>query len=456
MAKTLFFRTGASYRKGMMRKRRSLREIAASVMTAPVNAMAQGPWGGKNRDDQPGQGGGDAPGGGVGGSSGGASGGDAPGGGRGSGGGGQDGPRNPWTPPGGGGRPDAGRGPGGRPSLIDDLLRRGREGLGGGNGGPGGPGRNGGGFGGGLPGGADVRSLWPIGLAILLVLWVAFTSVHRIGPQERGVVLMLGKYSRSLGPGIGLTLPAPFETVDRVDVEEIRTIDIGSVAGDAENLMITGDQNIIDLAYSVRWNIRDAQMYKFQIADPDNTIREVAESAMRSVVATVSLTDALGAGRTLIEQQVEQRMQEILDGYRAGVKVQGVAIKQADPPSAVNDAFKEVSASQQAAQTYINEARAYAQQLSARAQGEAAAFDQVYEEYRLAPGVTRRRMYYETMEAVLADVDKTIVETGNVTPYLPLPELKRRARKAEEPAAANAPVTVEAPAKNQPRQGGSK
>lgn len=400
----------------MMRKRRSLRRIAASIWRTPVNAMAQGPWGGKGGEGQPGQGGGNDAGGGSGPNS------------------GNDGPRNPWTqPPGGGGRPDRGGAPGGRPSLIEDLLRRSREGLGNGRGDGGGP------FGGGIPGGSG-RTLWPIALGIIVVLWIALTSVHRIGPQERGVVLMLGKYSRTLSPGIGLTLPAPFETMESVDVEEIRTIDIGSVANDAENLVLTGDQNIIDLAYSVRWNIRDPQQYKFQIADPDTTIREVAESAMRSVVATVSLNDALGAGRTTIEQQVEQRMQEILDGYRAGVKVQGVAIKQADPPEAVNDAFKEVSAAQQAAQTYMNEARAYAQQLNARAQGEAAAFDKVYEQYRLAPEVTRRRMYYETMEAVLADVDKTVIEAGNVTPYLPLPELRRRAKTTEGTAAA-APAT---------------
>lgn len=362
-----------------------------SILSAPVLSMAQGPWGGKPDDDS-----GEKP---------------------------QDassgGPRNPWTqPPRGGGSRPGDQGPE-RPSLFDDLLRRGREGFGGGSGGPGG----------GFPG-AQARALWPVGLAAVAVLWVVLTSFHRIGPQERGVVLQLGKYSRTLQPGIGLTLPAPLERVEIVDVEEIRTIDIGSVSGGAENLVLTGDQNIIDLAYSVRWNIRDADLYKFQLADPDSTIREVAETAMRSVVATVSLTDALGAGRTVIEQQVEERMQQILDSYRGGVRVQGVAIKQADPPEAVNDAFKEVSASQQAAQTYINEARAYAQQLNARAQGEAAAFDKVFEQYRLAPEVTRRRMYYETMEAILADTDKTVVETGNVVPYLPLPEVKRKERPA--------------------------
>lgn len=317
------------------------------------------------------------------------------------------GPRNPWSqPPAGEGR-QRGRGP----SALDELLRRGREG-----------------FGGGLPQRPDARQLWPILAVLFVIIWIALTSVHRIGPQERGVLTRLGSYSGTMRPGISLSLPAPFDSVGIVDVEEIRTINIPSGAG--EKLVLTGDQNIVDLAYSVRWNIRDAALYKFQLADPDETIREVAESAMRSVVATVSLNDTIGSGRTGIEQRVQQRMQEILDAYRSGILVQGIAIKQADPPEAVNDAFKEVSAAQQTAQTYMNEARAYAQQLTAKAQGEAAAFDKVYGEYKLAPDVTRRRMYYETMEEVLSNVDKTIVESGNVTPYLPLPEIRKRAQQA--------------------------
>lgn len=358
-------------------------------MPSATAAMTQGPWGGKG-GDEPGQGGGDGD--------------------------GSKGPRNPWTQ-----RPGSSR-PGRGPSAIDEMIRRGRDS-----------------FGGGFPQGPG-RAIWPIALGLLILLWIVLTSVHRVGPQERGIVTMLGKYSRTLSPGISLTLPAPFETVETVDVEEIRTIDIGSATADTENLMLTGDQNIIDLAYSVRWNIRNPELYKFQLADPDTTIREVAESAMRSVIASVSLDDALGAGRSGIEQQVEQRMQQILDAYNSGVRVQGVAIKQADPPTAVNESFKAVSAAQQTAQTYLNEARAYAQQLTARAQGEAAAFDKVYGQYRLSPDVTRRRMYYETMEAVLAPLDKTIVEGGNVTPYLPLPELKRRAAQAsgQQQQAANA------------------
>lgn len=352
-----------------------------------IAAMVQGPWGGKNEGpDGDGQKGGDG------------------------------GPRNPWTQP---GRPGGGQK---GPSAIEELLRRGRDSFGQGGG-------NGGGFGG-LPQRPSGKALWPIAIGLVVLLWLVLTSFHRVGPQERGVVTFVGKYSRTLSPGISLTLPAPFEAVTIVDVEEIRTIDIGSVSAQSENLVLTGDQNIIDLAYSVRWNIRNPELYLFQLSDPDTTVREVAESAMRAVLASVSLDDALGAGRTTIEQQVEQKMQEILDGYRSGIRIQGVAIKQADPPAAVNDAFKAVSAAQQTAQTYLNQARAAAQQVTAKAQGEAAAFDKVYEQYKLSPEVTRRRMYYETMEGVLSNVDKTIVEGGNVTPYLPLPEIKRRAQSA--------------------------
>lgn len=352
-----------------------------------IAAMVQGPWGGKNEGpDGDGQKGGDG------------------------------GPRNPWTQP---GRPGGGQK---GPSAIEELLRRGRDSFGQGGG-------NGGGFGG-LPQRPSGKALWPIAIGLVVLLWLVLTSFHRVGPQERGVVTFVGKYSRTLSPGISLTLPAPFEAVTIVDVEEIRTIDIGSVSAQSENLVLTGDQNIIDLAYSVRWNIRNPELYLFQLSDPDTTVREVAESAMRAVLASVSLDDALGAGRTTIEQQVEQKMQEILDGYRSGIRIQGVAIKQADPPAAVNDAFKAVSAAQQTAQTYLNQARAAAQQVTAKAQGEAAAFDKVYEQYKLSPEVTRRRMYYETMEGVLSNVDKTIVEGGNVTPYLPLPEIKRRAQAA--------------------------
>jgi membrane protease subunit HflK len=323
--------------------------------------------------------------------------------------GGGDGPRNPWTPPPRGDEP-GGRGPRG-PSAIDELLRRARDS-----------------FGGGLPPQAGGRTLWPFLVGAVILIWIAMTSFHSIGAKERGIVSFLGSYSRTLTPGVHMTLPAPFETVNVIDVDEIRTIDLGSAGDESQKLVLTGDQNIINLGYSVRWNISDPKLYAFQIAEPEETVGEVADSAMRAVVATVSLSDALGAGRNMIEAQVQDRIQEILNSYGAGIRIQGIAIKQADPPEAVNDAFKDVTAAQQAAETYLNQARAYSQQLAAQSQGEAAAFDKVFEQYRLAPEVTRQRMYYETMEKVLSGVNKTIVEANGVTPYLPLPAMRPQTR----------------------------
>jgi len=283
--------------------------------------------------------------------------------------------------------------------------------------------------GGGLPGRPNASIfLWAfIGL---ITLWLFFTSFHIIAPEQRGVITRFGRYAGTLEPGVGLTLPSPIDRVQKIDVQNIRTVDLGSQT--SEDLMLTGDQNIIDIAYSVRWNIRDPESFLFELEAPEETIRQVAESAMRAVVSGVSLDDAIGDRRSEIEAEVAQSMQRILDGYRAGVTIQGIAIKEADPPQAVNDAFKDVSAAQQDAQRYINAANAYAQQLKQKAQGEATAFDRIYEQYRLAPEVTRRRMYYETMEEILSKVDKTIVEAPGVTPYLPLPEVRKRAQQPQQ------------------------
>jgi modulator of FtsH protease HflK len=321
--------------------------------------------------------------------------------------GGGDGPRNPWNFP-----PDGGRGNGRGPSALDQLLNRTK-----------------GRFGGDFPAGSP--QIWGYAVAAVLALWIILTSFHQIGPQERGVVTRLGKYSHTLEPGIKMTMPAPFERVQTIDVENIRNVDIPG--GSGEKLVLTKDENIIDLDYSIRWNVKSPELYLFQLAKPDETIEAVAESAMRAAIANVSLNDAIGSGRTGVETEVAQRMQQLLDKYRAGVRIQGVAIKRADPPEAVNDAFKEVSAAQQAAQSAINNANAYAQQIVAKAQGEAAAFDRVYVQYKAAPEVTRRRMYYETMERVLSKVDKTIVEPG-VTPYLPLQGARSAAPAVQEPA----------------------
>ena len=296
--------------------------------------------------------------------------------------------------------------------TIDEFLRRSRERFGGG----------------GLPGRPDA-SIFFWAAVVVALLFLIFTSTHSIAPAQRGVVTQFGRYSRTLDPGVSLTLPWPIERVKKVDVENIRTNDLGSEGG--EDLMLTGDQNLIDIAYTVRWNIRSPELFLFQLADPETTIKQVAESSMRAVISQVTLRDAMGDKRADIETQVAERMQRILESYRSGIQIQGVAIKQADPPDAVNDAFKQVTAAQQDAKSYVNQANAYALQITANAQGDAAAFDKVYEQYKLAPDVTRRRMYYETMEQVLSKVDKTIVEAPGVTPYLPLPQVQKEQQKKE-------------------------
>lgn len=325
-------------------------------------------------------------------------------------------PKGPWGEPpkrgNGGGKGPVGRSP---VSSLDDFLKKNRDRFGGGSGGPAGS-----------VGTPDPKFLY-WGLAGFVALWLVFTTMHRIAPGERGVVTTFGEYSRTLPSGIGFTLPSPIARVQKVDVEDIREVTLGSAA--EETLVLTGDQNIIDIAYQVRWNIRDPEQYLFELAEPDDTIKQVAESTMRAIVAQVTLNDAIGNKRGEIESRVREEMQRTLDSYSAGVVIQGVAIKQADPPAAVNEAFKEVTSAQQEAQSYINQANAYALQLRQKAQGEATAFDKVYDQYKLAPGVTKRRMYYETMERVLQKVDKTIIEAPGVQSYLPLNELKRSAPK---------------------------
>lgn len=387
-------------------------ERTGGIFGRIVLAMAgkRNPWGGKPSGG--GQDGGNGGSGGAGGDSGGGgetpSSGDPP-----------KGPRNPWLPPGSGS--DEPR----RSASIEDIFKsRGPEGPRRRPGGPGGPNFR-------MPQRPGGGSWFPFIMAGIALLWLGVTMVHQIEPKERGTVTTFGKYSRTILPGISMTLPWPIQNVTITDVTSIRRETIPE--GEAEKLMLTGDQNLVDVSYLIRWNIKDLKLYKFQLAEPDQTVREVAEAAMRASIAEETLDRALsGAGRGDIEQRVRDRMQAILDAYGSGIAVQGIEIKKTDPPERVIEAFKGVSAAQQDAETEINRAQAWAQQLLARAQGDSAAFDKVYEQYRLAPEVTRRRMYYETMERILSGTDKTIVETSGVTTYLPLPEIKRRAEKAKE------------------------
>lgn len=331
------------------------------------------------------------------------------------------GPRNPWLPGSGGGK-------GRRSASIEDIFK---------NRGPEGPRRRGGG-----PGGPNLRlpqrpggkSWLPVIIIGAIALVVVGTSTHLIGPQEQAVVKTLGNYTRTLEPGLRFSAPYPIETVDKEDVRGVRAANIPG-SGEGVKLILTGDQNLVDLSFIVRWNIKDLEQFKFRLVQPEETVLEAAEASMRAAIAEKQLDETFsGQGRAAIEQDVRERMQKTLDSYNAGVQVLGVEIEKADPPAEVVDAFRNVQVAEQNADAARNQARGYAEQVLARAEGEAQAFDKVYEEYRLAPQVTRQRLYYETMERVLSQTDKTIVEADGVTPYLPLPEINRRRNEAQAAA----------------------
>lgn len=344
------------------------------------------------------------------------------------------GPRNPWLP--------SGDTPPRRSAGLDDIFRprepRRTSGGGGGGFGPGGGFPN-------IPRRADGKSWLPLGIGVAVVALLAMSSVHMLGPKDQGIVTRLGGYSRTIDSGLSLSLPWPIEAVDVSDVRSFKVYSIPD--GDGEKLMLTSDKNLVDLSYLVRWNIKNLKDYSYRLADPEETVREVAEAAMRASIAQVTLNQALsGAGRATVEQDVRERTQRILDYYRSGVSIQGVEVKKADPPAKTREAFDQVNVAQQEADRDRSKARAWAQQTLARAQGAAASFDKVYEQYKLAPEVTRRRMYYETMEGVLRDNDVVVSDSKNMTSYLPLPEVRRRPPASDEtvvtvpagPAAASA------------------
>ena len=319
-------------------------------------------------------------------------------------------------------------------------------------------GRNNGGDGGGGPGGRGEMRGAGIGAGVVAVIvgliWLA-SGAFIVQEGQTGVVTTFGKLSHTTGAGFNWRWPYPIQAHETVNVSTIRTAEIGYRANvrnkqPQESLMLTDDENIIDIQFAVQYTLKDPVQWLFNNRENDETVRQVAETAIREVVGKSKMDFVLYEGREKVAADVHQMMQQILDSYQAGVRVQGVSIKQASAPSQLADDFNAVTAAQQEAVGNLNNARSYSQQVIARAQGEAAAFNQVYEQYRLAPEVTRRRMYYETMEAVLARTDKTIVETPGVTPYLPLD----RARRLPEPG-AEAP-TSGTPATPAPAQGGQR
>ncbi|MDF1854779.1 FtsH protease activity modulator HflK [Pseudooceanicola sp.] len=354
----------------------------------------------------------------------------------------------------GGRRPaNGGKRPGEGPQIpdIDDLVRKGQDQLkvlmGGRGGGPRQPNGAGGGGGGGP---ALTRGTIGIAAVVAVVLW-GVASFYTVKPEEQSVELLFGKYSSTGGPGLNFA-PWPVVTYEVIPVtrEQTEEIGVGGRGSDA-GLMLTGDENIVDIDFQVVWNINDPAKYLFNLRDPRMTIRSVAESAMREIIAQSELAPILNRDRGSIASRLRDLVQQTLDSYDSGLNVVRVTFDKADPPEQVIDAFREVQAAEQQrdrlekeADRYANtvlagargeaaqvleEAEGYRAQVVNEAKGEASRFSAVLAEYKKAPEVTRKRLYLETMERVLGDVDKIILDDNaggsGVVPYLPLNELRR-------------------------------
>ncbi|WP_300038156.1 FtsH protease activity modulator HflK [uncultured Roseobacter sp.] len=350
-----------------------------------------------------------------------------------------------------GGGPRGPRNDGPQIPEIDELVKKGQERLRVLMGGKGGDGRNGGG-GGGQGGGGPALTRGTVGLIAIGAVgaWL-MASFYTVAPEEQSVELFLGEYSSIGNPGLNFA-PWPLVTAEVLPVTRQQTEDIGSRTD--SGLMLTTDENIIDIDFQVVWNISDPAKYLFNLAEPQETIRAVSESAMREVIARNQLAPILNRDRQLIADEALELIQSTLDQYDSGVNIVLLNLDKADPPREVIDSFREVQAAEQERDRLERQADAYANRVTAgargeaasqleqaeayraqqvnEAQGEAARFTSVLEEYSKAPEVTRKRLYLETMERVLGDVDKIILEgdaggTGGqgVVPYLPLNELRR-------------------------------
>ena len=359
----------------------------------------------------------------------------------------------PWKQQGGGGD---GQGPWGRgggggsggPQAPDfeEMLRRGQDR-----------------FKSFLPGGmGGGRSILLIAL-LVLVVWL-LSGIYRVQPGEQGVELMFGKFTKTTSPGLHVWFPWPIGEVIKPNVERTNTINVGfRGAGGAgrsaitrdvpeESLMLTGDQNIIDIDYVVQWRIKNARDFLFNIRDPEATVKLASESAIREVVGQNSLEDSLAKRRTEVEDSTKQLLQKILDEYKAGVFIAEIKMQKVDPPQPVIDAFNDVQRAKQDRERQQNEAQAYRndivpkakgeaqrtiqgatgyrEQQIKEAEGEAQRFLSVYNAYLTGKKVTLKRLYLERMQEVLRDSDKVIIDKGKggqgVIPYLPLPEIRKR------------------------------
>lgn len=367
------------------------------------------------------------------------------------GGGGQGGGGGPW-----GGKDNKPRGPfggGPKPPDIEEVLRKGQDRL-----------KNL------MPGGmGSARGIVLIGLLIVGV-WLV-TGFYRVETNQQAIELVFGQpRGAPTGEGLQYNLPSPIGRVIKVDVTNQRSVTIGAGAqpdarptrtprqiATSENLMLTGDENILDVGFVVFWQVADARNYVFNVPNPDETVKAAAESAMRQVIGRSQLQFAQTEGRSRIEQDAREEIQRMLDSYGAGIRITQLQLRQSDPPAQVIADFRDVQAARADKERRINDANgyrneilprakgesevivqaseAYRMEILNRAQGDAQRFISVYNQYILAKDITTQRIYLETMEQILRNVNKVVIDKngGGVVPYLPLPEL-RRTPAAAEPA----------------------
>ena len=369
-------------------------------------------------------------------------------------GGGGSGGGGPW----GGGQSPWGRGPQG--PKVEDIIKRGQDKLRGV-----------------LPGGFGSAPGLAIILMVAIALW-GLSGFYQVQPDELGVVLRFGAVNRIALPGLRYHFPTPIESVERPKVTRVNRVEVGYRAGDnsrpnqdlpRESLMLTGDENIVDINFTVFWVINDAKKYLFNIREPDATVKAAAESAMREVIGHTEIASALAEGRAKIETDTQKLLQEILDFYQAGITVQQVQLQKVDPPPQVIDAFRDVQSAkidftrfQNEADAYqndvvpqaqgeaariIQEAEAYKAQIVNQAQGDAQRFISVYNAYAKAPDVTSRRLYIDTIQTILKSANKIILDraasSSGVLPYLPLPAIKSGAPSTGgRPAAGGPPASA--------------
>ena len=360
----------------------------------------------------------------------------------------QSGGGGPWKPGNQGpwGQGPSGGGGGGNTPDLEELLRRGQDRL-----------RQS------LPGGVFGGRGIVLVLAAVAVAWLS-SGIYTVGPNEVGLNLVFGKFEKRTLSGLNYNWPYPIGSVTKLGVTNVNSIDVGFVTRNdtrrgaptqtevpEESLMLTGDENIADVKFRVIWRIDGLapEDYAFNVRNPSETVKAVAESAMREIVGRTPIQRILTAERKVIEPAAQDLIQKVLNDYKAGVTIQQVQLLSVDPPEQVIAAFRDVTAAQQDQDRLRNEAEAYAnrvvpeargqaaqiiqqaegyrEQTVAEAKGQAARFDQVYAQYKNAPAVTRERMYIETMERVLGSTSKVIIDQSGgqgVVPYLPLGQVE--------------------------------